>query len=132
SLIPTTKCRSWVSQSVSSRSYLEFRDLRERTRIILLHPIIFSSRLRIWYAGQIAKHTLRRVIKLTSIGKIGNAVNGLEIGVKCFVKLILGSKTYLLVKYLRWLRECGVHGLIHLWMHDQDETLVRLNTRSFG
>jgi len=92
SLIPTTKYRSGASQSLSSRSYLEFRELRERTRIVLLHPMVFSSRLRTWYAGQIAKHTVRRVIKLISIGKIGNAINGLEIGIKCFVGLIRGSK----------------------------------------
>jgi len=45
---------------------------------------------------------------------------------------VVSEVRYLVKKYLRWLRECGVHGLIRLWMRDQDERLVRLNTRSFG
>ena len=63
SLVPTTKCRKTGIGSVSSQSYVEFRDFKEKARIILNHPNIFRAPLRISLAGVMARQAVRRILK---------------------------------------------------------------------
>jgi glycosyltransferase involved in cell wall biosynthesis len=85
-LIPTTKYRI-ATGSVSSQSYLEFRDIRERTLIIMRHPALFTRKLRIRAAVKLALQALRRILKLILIGKPGHALRGAALSASCVLTL---------------------------------------------
>lgn len=90
SLIPTTKYRAHRPGSISSKSYAEFRDLRERTEVIVSRPDVFDARLRRHLARQIGMSAARRVLKLLGAGKLKLALRGLSHGVKC-IRALLGT-----------------------------------------
>lgn len=86
SLIPTTKYRTGV-QSVSSQSYLQFRDLRERVTVIGRHPRIFTRAMRLKTAWGVARAAARRIAKLALRGKIAHAVRGAGVSGACILSL---------------------------------------------
>lgn len=83
SLIPTTKYRIREAASVSSRSYLEFRDLRERTKVIISLPEVFTVDITRKLAFRFGLTVLRRVCRLVVAGKLRPALRGISIGYKC-------------------------------------------------
>ena len=92
SLIPTTKCRKNVVGSVSSASYLQFRDLKERTRIILKYSRIFDLRLKLILTMQLVEQAMRRIAKLILIGKFTDASVGLWTSFRCVTALLWMAK----------------------------------------
>jgi glycosyltransferase involved in cell wall biosynthesis len=75
SLVPTTRYRV-IRGSVSSQSYLRFRDFQERAQVILSLPEVFSRKMRLKFAGRIAIAALRRMCRLTLAGQIKAVVRG--------------------------------------------------------
>src|SRR5262249_16429511 len=118
SLVPTTKYRIRQVASVSSRSYLEFRDLRERTRVIVKSPDVFTPRIVRKDAKQVGLNSIRRICKLLLKGKVVSAVKGVVTTCECMVRLakrcdLPGLEKLLAVLYRcrmhkRWLAEFGV------------------------
>jgi glycosyltransferase involved in cell wall biosynthesis len=102
SLVPTTKSRSHMS-SVSSRSYRQFRDMLERTRIICSNPDIFTSQITKKWIGEIATGSVRRIIKLALTGRIVDAGRGIWIATSCLMRL-MAQRTP------GWLRSGGATG----------------------
>lgn len=94
SLLPTTKCRKGVVESVSSQSYLQFRDLKEKTRIIFKHRKVFGIRLRTVMSLILAEQATRRIVKLILIGKFRNAGAGFWITIRCLAALLGITPSY--------------------------------------
>jgi glycosyltransferase involved in cell wall biosynthesis len=86
SLISTTRYRV-ARGSVSSQSYLEFRDLSERTLIILRYPALFTRRIRAAAAVRLSLQALRRILRLFLIRKPGYALRGSCLMASCVLKL---------------------------------------------
>jgi glycosyltransferase involved in cell wall biosynthesis len=87
SLIPTTKYRV-TGGSVSSQSYLHFRDVQERAQIVLALPEVFSRTMRMRFGVRLALATLRRFCKLVIAGRLGPAVRGASVGVAAVFSLM--------------------------------------------
>jgi FkbM family methyltransferase len=143
SLIPTTKSRLHAS-SVSSRSYREFRDLTERTKVICSNPAVFTSQITTKWMSEIGKSGMWRVFKLASKGRIADAGRGVSLVVRCLVRLVnqggpLWLKCVLDLRfrakmYRRWGAEFGIRGLWSLLRSNsaQGERQVFLTSKHFG
>lgn len=87
-LIPTTKYRVRRAASVSARSYLEFRDVRERIRVIGGYPDVFTPDVSRKLAIRFGFASLRRVCRLVLAGKFRPAVRGISTGYTCFSLMV--------------------------------------------
>ena len=88
SLIPTTKYRV-TAKSVSSKSYLEFRDIAERAAVILRHPDIFTPAMRRRIGLWLGLQAGRRIVKLIAHGKVRAAATGSEKTMVALADLVL-------------------------------------------
>src|SRR5437588_7709898 len=144
SLIPTTKCRVNQTRSISSRSYTEFRDVRERTKVILEYPAVFSDDIKRRMVVGLGLSSVRRVCKLALGGSILTAVRGISIATTCLWALLRESNlqwldaimnmSYRFKMYYRWIIELGVRGLWNLLCCDDSrrEERVQLTSKRFG
>jgi len=144
SLIPTTKYRINGGKSVSTRSYIEFRDLQERASVILNYPAVFSCEMRRTIARKVGATALRRIGNLLRAGEVHLAVRGMSIGYKCVLSLMsdcnpswsdkLRAGIYRLNMYCRWIIEFGFVGLWKLHRCDGSSRLrqIYLRSRRFG
>jgi glycosyltransferase involved in cell wall biosynthesis len=96
SLIPTTRYRI-AAGSVSSRSYLEFGDLHERTLIILRYPALFTRKLRISAAAKLAVQASRRILRLLLAGQMGYALRGAARSISYVIKLTFTGLPHVVV-----------------------------------
>lgn len=143
SLVPTTKSRIH-SLSVSSRSYREFRDLKERTAVICDNPAVFTSQVRRKWMSQIAKSGARRIIRLALARRIADARRGVPITLSCVMRLanLDGPRwltqtltfRYKIKMYKRWAAEFGIGGLWRLLCSKASnrDLRVKLKSKHFG
>ncbi len=88
SLIPTTKYRLNSGSSLSSKSYLRFSDIGERTAVILGLPEIFSRSVRRKWAVRVARDSIRRACRLIASGKPLFAIRGALVSAQCVASLL--------------------------------------------
>jgi FkbM family methyltransferase len=143
SLIPTTKSRIHAA-SVSSRSYREFRDLQERTKVVCSCPSVFTPAIKRWWTKQLAQSAVRRVFKLLLSGRIADSVRGISIGVRCVISLlhddsprwlkVLLALRYKAMMYSRWTGEFGLYGVWRLLRsrYTKLERHIHLKSKHFG
>jgi glycosyltransferase involved in cell wall biosynthesis len=91
SLIPTTRYRISQAGSVSSQSYIEFRDVLEKTKVILRYPVVFSWDTKRTLFVQLGVTVLRRVCRLLLAGKIRLALQGISTGSSCIASMVRGA-----------------------------------------
>jgi FkbM family methyltransferase len=144
SLIATTKCRVNHASSISSQSYTEFRDVRERTKVILDYPAVFSPGIKKRLAIELGLSTIRRVCRLLLNGRLEAAGRGMSTGVRCvaallreckvaWIDIILTSR-YKAKMYYRWVSGFGLSGLHKMICCDgsRGPGYVKLTSRQFG
>lgn len=90
SLVPTTRYRVNKADSISSRSYVLFRDLRERAEVIARFPEIFGTLLRGRLALRLAATGSRRACRLVVAGQVGAAGRGMLTTMRC-VRMLVSS-----------------------------------------
>lgn len=90
SLLPTTRYRL-SDGSISSQSYLQFRDIRERAEVICRNRSVFPLVWRLKIGGMLALTGVRRVIKLTLQRQPRVAARGLGVTGAALVQTISGS-----------------------------------------